>query len=227
VVLEATDATTRAQRERLGGAARSIATARGALRRRDPEAALEIWRGLVSGRWSLVERAQAGGATVLIAHRNEPRAPDPRGLSPRERAIVELVLDGASNKQVAYTLGSSHGTVASHLRRALRKLGFASRVDLMRVGALAAGQATRSRLGAGLDVVVLERGAPGWELPLTEAERAVALLVCEGLTNAQIAHRRGTAARTVANQLASTFGKLGVGSRAELALLMSRTSPSS
>jgi DNA-binding CsgD family transcriptional regulator len=52
---------------------------------------------------------------------------------------------------------------------------------------------------------------------LTEAERAVASLVASGLTNAEIARERGTALRTVANQVASILEKLGAASRAEIA----------
>jgi DNA-binding NarL/FixJ family response regulator len=51
---------------------------------------------------------------------------------------------------------------------------------------------------------------------LSEGERDVVLGVLEGLTNAEIAERRGTAPRTVANQLASIFRKLGVTSRGDL-----------
>ena len=51
---------------------------------------------------------------------------------------------------------------------------------------------------------------------LTPAEREVVLLAKEGLSNAEIAVRRGTVERTVANQLRSIYDKLGVGSRNEL-----------
>lgn len=51
---------------------------------------------------------------------------------------------------------------------------------------------------------------------LTAAERGVLAGLVEGLTNQQIAERRGTSVRTVANQVASLFKKLEVGSRAEL-----------
>jgi DNA-binding NarL/FixJ family response regulator len=54
---------------------------------------------------------------------------------------------------------------------------------------------------------------------LTEAEREVALLMLEGASNAEIARARGSAVRTVANQAASIFRKLGVCSRRELAAL--------
>ena len=52
---------------------------------------------------------------------------------------------------------------------------------------------------------------------LTQAEREVAALAIDGLTNAEIAKRRKTSVRTVASQLAVIFRKTGVGSRVELA----------
>jgi DNA-binding NarL/FixJ family response regulator len=54
---------------------------------------------------------------------------------------------------------------------------------------------------------------------LTDAEREVASLMLEGASNAEIARARGSAVRTVANQAASIFRKLGVSSRRELAAL--------
>ncbi len=58
-----------------------------------------------------------------------------------------------------------------------------------------------------------------WAMPdeLTPAERQVALAALSGLSNADIARMRGSSPRTVANQLAAIFRKLGVRSRAELA----------
>jgi DNA-binding CsgD family transcriptional regulator len=52
---------------------------------------------------------------------------------------------------------------------------------------------------------------------LTEAEHQVAKDILDGLSNPQIALRRGTVPRTVAKQVASIFRKLGVGSRRQLA----------
>jgi DNA-binding CsgD family transcriptional regulator len=52
---------------------------------------------------------------------------------------------------------------------------------------------------------------------LTNAEREVAALAAAGLSNLAIARCRGKALRTVANQMASIFSKLGVASRYELA----------
>lgn len=52
---------------------------------------------------------------------------------------------------------------------------------------------------------------------LSEAEGEIARAVIAGQSNGQIAAARGRSARTIANQLASIYRKLGVGSRAELA----------
>jgi DNA-binding NarL/FixJ family response regulator len=55
---------------------------------------------------------------------------------------------------------------------------------------------------------------------LTRSERSVALDAVTGLSNAAIARKRRRAPRTIANQLASIYRKLGISSRAELARLV-------
>lgn len=57
---------------------------------------------------------------------------------------------------------------------------------------------------------------------LTPAERDVVTAVLAGRSNPQIAAARGTAPRTVANQIAGVFRKLGVSSRRELIALAGR-----
>lgn len=66
---------------------------------------------------------------------------------------------------------------------------------------------------------------PAVPAALTPAEAAVAALAATGLSNAQIAAARGAAARTVANQLARAFRKLGARSRAELCVRLSCGGP--
>lgn len=64
---------------------------------------------------------------------------------------------------------------------------------------------------------------------LTDSESHVLELLLDGMTNAEIAARRGTTPRTVANQVQSLFDKLGVRSRLELvtaAPLMAPPAPS-
>jgi DNA-binding NarL/FixJ family response regulator len=77
--------------------------------------------------------------------------------------------------------------------------------------------ATRIR-AEGKDLFVLSLPSPAAGLPdvLTSAERHVAGLVLDGLSNRTIAQVRGTSVRTVANQIASVFRKLNVTGRTEL-----------
>ena len=58
---------------------------------------------------------------------------------------------------------------------------------------------------------------------LTAVERSVATDVVRGFSNRQIAKRRRRSERTIANQLASAFRKLGVSSRADLVARFART----
>ena len=58
--------------------------------------------------------------------------------------------------------------------------------------------------------------APVSDIHLTPSELEIVAAIREGKTNADIARARGTAVRTVANQLAALFRKLGVRSRSEL-----------
>lgn len=58
----------------------------------------------------------------------------------------------------------------------------------------------------------------GWD-ELTEAERSVTRLVCERLTNKQMADRLFVAPATVHWHLKNIFRKLEVGNRTQLALI--------
>lgn len=69
-----------------------------------------------------------------------------------------------------------------------------------------------------------ERSSTGWE-SLTAAQAAVAQLVAEGLTNAQVARRLGISARTVESHLAQVFQRLDVGSRSEVTAAVVRRDP--
>jgi DNA-binding CsgD family transcriptional regulator len=118
-------------RERLRAAARAMDRARGPLRRNDPQEALELWRALCAGRWSLVDRFESDGRRYLIAHRNQLSLPNLRGLSQREATVAAFAQLGQSNKEIAYALGLSPSSVATHLSGALRKLGLPSRAVLV------------------------------------------------------------------------------------------------
>ena len=71
--------------------------------------------------------------------------------------------------------------------------------------------------GDKLVVVSVPTAEPAGLEGLSPAELGVARDATSGLSNREIARKRGRAVRTIANQLAKVYRKLGVGSRAELA----------
>ena len=52
-------------------------------------------------------------------------------LTPRERAVAELVVQGMRNREVAAALGIAEGTVKLHLYKVYEKLGVSSRTELV------------------------------------------------------------------------------------------------
>lgn len=74
--------------------------------------------------------------------------------------------------------------------------------------------------GEDLVVISLPVEARAQRPAMTLAEREITTDVLAGLSTAEIARRRGRSPRTIANQLASIYRKLGVASRAELAVLL-------
>jgi len=104
--------------------------ARGALRRRDPVAALSLWQALVGGRWSLVDVFDRDGKRFVVARHNEPPVARRLALTAREAQVVELVARNHPPKLIVYQLGLTRESVATHLRRALAKLGLRHRAEL-------------------------------------------------------------------------------------------------
>lgn len=66
-------------------------------------------------------------------------------LTPRERDILEMIVDGAPNKVIARELTLQEVTVKAHLRNMFRKLSVANRTEAARI-ALLAGMAGRKAL---------------------------------------------------------------------------------
>ncbi len=85
-------------------------------------------------------------------------------------------------------------------------------------GAAAAGVASGGSLAAGSSLSAGERF--GVLRELTPREREIAMLVCEGCSNAEIARRLSKSVLTIKTQLNSVFRKLGVNSRTRLMALL-------
>lgn len=59
-------------------------------------------------------------------------APPIKALTPRQIEVAALVRDGCANKEIAWRLGLSEGTVKAHLSAIMRVLGVRNRVLLVR-----------------------------------------------------------------------------------------------
>ncbi len=125
------DARSPGARQELCEAVRLIDRARTRAGRAEPHRALQLWRGLVDGRWSLVERTESDGRRYYIARRNAPSDSEDARLTHRERQVVALASCAFANAQIAYALGIAEGTVAGHLHRGLEKMGVGSRAELV------------------------------------------------------------------------------------------------
>ena len=120
-------------RDRISHAVRRIEWARGRARRTSQQEALAAWRGLVDGRWSVVDHVESDGRRFLLARRNDPSVRDPRSLGVQERNVLAYAAMGHSTKYIAYLLGLATSTVASHLASARAKLGLRSRREIIEV----------------------------------------------------------------------------------------------
>lgn len=93
--------------------------------------ALELWRGLVAGEWSLVEHFEDDGRRYYVAVRNPPDAVRSRALTRREAEVAAYIATGATTPATAYALGVEPVTVRSYLGTAMQKLGVRSRAELI------------------------------------------------------------------------------------------------
>lgn len=75
------------------------------------------------GDWLLKKFKRFGGE--VFAEQEDFLSP----LTPREMEILELVVQGMSNRKIAYHLGISHQTVKNHMTAILRKLGATGRTE--------------------------------------------------------------------------------------------------
>jgi NarL family two-component system response regulator YdfI len=86
-------------------------------------------------------RAAARGESLLpptvlervVSHLAEPRAPGGIDLSQRERQVLELMVQGATNKEIAARLHIAERTVKAHITSVFNKLGVNSRTEAVAV----------------------------------------------------------------------------------------------
>jgi DNA-binding NarL/FixJ family response regulator len=98
----------------------------------EPRPLFETLRGVFKGEApiSRVTASKILGEFARQGQRTGPEEASPVGrLSPRELEILELLTKGATNKEIAATLGISNHTVKNHLQNIMEKLHIQNRVQ--------------------------------------------------------------------------------------------------
>ncbi|HEX5100378.1 MAG TPA: helix-turn-helix transcriptional regulator [Polyangiaceae bacterium] len=185
-----------------------------------------MWRELTQGRLRVLDAYFHGDQCYLLllpqAHQGGST------LSGRRLEIVESVLRGTRQKAIAIDLAVTPSTVALESRQALKSLGTdtkPSRVHpLLMLAVRAAEEPTRVVARSAtlavrdLEVHVMATRRPEGSLVgrMPGAELEVIRGLVEGLSYDELARRRGTSRRTVANQISAAFRRLHVSGRNEL-----------
>jgi|SRR5687768_10147890 len=185
-----------------------------------------VWQCLMQGELTIADCFTSHGRELLVL-RAVPRPPNATSIA-RKLELLERVMLASGQKVTAMELRLSASTISSGARQALNALGLSctpSRVPLVLV-ALAHASRQRSRIGYGRVSNVAHEGQtyltvsiayPALErYGLSLGERDVTRLVLCGRSHDEIASHRATSRRTVANQLASAFKRIGVSGRAQL-----------
>lgn len=181
------------------------------------EGARTEWDELVLGRARASHRVEHDAGTILVLCPCEEPPPGPV-LTARQLRVIERLAAGDSYGEIAFELSLELSTVATHVARALAVTG----LHRLELPMLVLGAARGSRAWSG-DISVSYPRVDARSLPeLASAERDVVRRLLRGASNERIAADRGTAQRTVANQIFTAFKKLRVSSRMELAALVAR-----
>jgi DNA-binding NarL/FixJ family response regulator len=181
-----------------------------------------LWESLVAGAWSVLAEFDDDACLYLVVRGNSPQARLERALTERERQVLERVALGQANKFVAYELALPQSCVSLSLKEACSKAGLRSRTELLQLMPVASNDAVDAQpkgfcVPVDESVVLrVERRAVAVPDALTTSEGHIFRAILAGLSNAEIAVRRGRSLRTIANQVASVFRKLRISARAEL-----------
>ena len=195
-----------------------------------------LWTELVGGLCKIEQTEfSEQTCTVVVTRGHRLSADEGARLSARDTEILERALLEGVRKSVAIDFGLCPSSIAEILRRCFVFMGLScwpSRIPLLLVMAAHAKHAPDSQRGATLLLAQNQHflrqsisvSRPDNELSewLSPAEYAVTRLLIEGKSYEEMATLRKTSKRTVANQLASAFHRLGISGRAELLCLLAK-----
>lgn len=187
-----------------------------------------LWRELSLGLCKIADGFFSETRCYLVT---TPTVGAAQPLVGRRREILEAVLCGVGQKNIAATLSLAPSTIALNARVALDGLGMncrPSRAHPLLMLAAKAAQFQDARVTAALSfleyagtpyrIISLPRPDLRLAAALPPAELSVVRSLIEGACYDEIAQRRGTSTRTIANQLTTVFRRMKVSGRSELLL---------
>lgn len=189
-----------------------------------------VWESLKSGSWHIASSFWRDERHYLLLQSTNPGTAAHDALP--DHSVLEWVVV-ASQKWVGLDMGRSPSTIATQCRRSLTRLGLRclpskipyclfSLVHAARNGSCPPGFELSEFSYGGHSYRVVSSVYPEAALAevLPKAEHDVVTRMIRGLSHAEIAIHRNASRRTVANQTASAFKRLGVSGRAELLRLL-------
>ncbi|HET7538812.1 MAG TPA: LuxR C-terminal-related transcriptional regulator [Polyangiaceae bacterium] len=197
----------------------------------------QLWQELASGRRQIADCAASDEHYFLLLTRALKPVGVRRGIRTRNFQVLNRVLLSPSRKQLSVELGLSASSIAALSKQSLNSIGLsctpaaAPPLLIMAAGAAYAGAAgtigERWILAPHFELVRAPRPELKFASAFSRAEFEVAQRLLEGNSYATIARSRSTSARTIANQVASVFRRLGISGRPELTqrLLLEPVSP--
>jgi len=184
-----------------------------------------LWSELTRGISRIVDSFFTDERCYLLLALNATPTP----IEGRRLEILEAVLIGSRQKNIAMDKKLAPSTVALNSRLALESLGLSGKPSRAHPLLMLAAQAAANQLPASakcsviatedqreLRVVAMARPDVALSKLLPSAELAVIRSLVEGLCYREIAQRRGTSTRTIANQISAVFRRLRVSGRNEL-----------
>jgi DNA-binding NarL/FixJ family response regulator len=195
---------------------------------RDAEAALPfelrtLWQQLRTGVWVFSDTFSTPERSYGVLH--APR--DPKPLNTKKLGILERMLLGSTAKVVAFESRRSLSSITAAMQDSIRAMGLDCRTSqasvLISMAATAQlrpelsnqlGRLSQLQVGdASYAIVSALRPDLRFPVELSLAEAAVLRSLIAGSSHAEISGQRARSPRTVANQLATAFRKLGVSGR--------------
>ena len=193
--------------------------------------ARRLWLAVLAGR----TRVFAGTCTRLEYQLGLEHTAVSAPLPDEWASLIERLLLGDAPKVLAFERNRSSSTVALRAMRALTWMGIRCSPRAVPAGLLLLANAACGQLPGPFEAKIIPiHGKPQLSLlsirrpdvklvaELSPAERAIVDLLVEARTHRQIAALRSTSARTIANQIANIYRKLGLTGRIPLVIRLAQ-----